>query len=217
MNVYVLIPTAQKEHVGDVLAKWRAQGYKIGLFCDPGFVRVHCDLLIQQRYPGIWKAWNMLAKAAFANDADVVVLAGDDMWPDPHRNAEQIALEYLQRFPSGFGIMQPTGDMQGDLVDGQPNAGRICGSPWFGKQWCISGYGGEGPVNGNYTAFYADEELQIIAAGLGKLWQRPDLIQKHLHWSWGHLPKQEYHDRNQKSWEADKALFDRRKAEGFLA
>lgn len=219
MNVYVLIPTAQKEHVPRVLSQWRDRGYKVGLFCDPGFVKVTCDMLIQSRYPGVWKAWNMLAKTAFANDADVVVLAGDDMLPDPIRSAQVIATEYLERFPAGFGVMQPTGDTQGELIDGQHNAGRICGSPWFGKQWCLSGYGGEGPVNGNYGAFYADEELQIITKGLGILWQRPDLTQLHLHWSFaGGLPRQEYHERNQKeSWEADKALFEKRKAEGFPA
>lgn len=217
MNVYVLMPTAQKAHVPEVLGKWRDMGYKIGLFCDPGFVKVQHDMLIQMPYPGVWKAWNMLAKAAFANNADVVVLAGDDMLPDPIRSAQVLAVEYLERFPTGFGIMQPTGDTQGEKIGEQYNAGRICGSPWFGKRWCLDGYGGEGPVNGNYTAFYADEELQIIASGLGRLWQRPEVSQLHLHWSWGHLPKQEYHDRNQKHWEADKALFDKRKVEGFPA
>lgn len=228
LNVWVLIPTALKDHVWPILAKWRAQGYKIGLLTDGlserlGSSIVHkaieaSDMLIDcASYPNVWKSWNMLAKAALAWNADVCVLVGDDMDPDMTKDAQTIAAEYLKRFPSGFGVMQPCGDPQGEALDGKHNAARICGSPWVGKGWITSGYGGEGPVNGNYNAFYADEELKIVAENLGVLWMRDDLTQWHHHWSFGALPKQEYHTRNNAKWDADKALFNQRKLEGFLA
>lgn len=217
-DVWVLIPTAQKLHVPQVLQKWATRGYKIGIFVDPGPVDlgdVPLGLLMMGSYPGVWRAWNALAKAAFACSADVVVLAGDDMEPDPMKDAQELAREYLQRFPDGFGIMQPCGDPQGDRINGVPNSGRICGSPWIGRAWAERAYGGRGPVNGNYIAFYADEELKIVAERFNALWMRPDVSQFHLHWSWGHLPKQDYHERNQKSWTHDKEKFDHQVAEGF--
>ncbi len=217
-KVWVLIPTALKDHVFAQLEKWRKQGYKIALLTDglsghpvpeQEWVLGACDLLINcDEYPGVWQAWNILAQAARRLGADVCVLAGDDMDPDPNKDAETIAAEYLAHFPDGFGVMQPCGDIQGDMINGVPNSGRICGSPWVGKGWIRRSYQGRGPVNAMYSAFYADEELKLVAEKLGVLWMRPDLSQFHRHWSWGHLPRQEYHERNQARWAEDKGIFD---------
>ena len=212
-DVWVCIPTAQKSHVPAQLRKWQDQGYKLALFVDPGPVdlpEIDLGILIMAKYPGVWRAWNALAKSVMACGADVCVLAGDDMDPDPTKNAQEIAEEYLARFPAGEGVMQPCGDPKGDLIDGWRNAGRICGSPWMGKKWVRDAYGGDGPVCGLYDSFYADEELLNYAGNAGVLWRREDLNQKHRHWSWGFLPKQEYHDRNQLRWDADHTLFDER-------
>ena len=160
------------------------------------------ELKIQGPYPGVWKAWNALAHTALKLGADVCVLAGDDMDPDPSKYADEIALQYLVRFPDGDGVMQPCGDPQGNGA-----AQRICGSPWVGRKWIQE----RGPVCDLYTAFYADEELKLVAEKAGKLWMRPDLTQYHRHWSWGHQPRQDYHERNQESWVADKELFEKRK------
>lgn len=214
-NVWVLIPTAQREHVPGVLEQWKNQGYQIGVFVDPGLVKVnkYADIILMCPYPGIWKAWNCLAKAALVMGADVVVLAGDDMLPDPSLKAVEIGRQYLDRFPYGEGIMQPCGDPQGKDSTGVPAAARICGSPWVGKHRIIWGYGGQGPVNPHYHAFYADEELRLQKTV--SVWMRPDLNQKHLHWSWGHMPRQDYHRRNQEQWNDDKVMFEQRKARGF--
>ncbi len=222
-DVWVCIPTACKEHVPSTIQKWRNQGYRLALLVDEATVdddRIYFrevpDLVIRSRvYPGVWRAWNALAKAVMAIGADVAVLAGDDMDPDPNLAAQEIARQYLERFPSGWGIMQPTGDRQGDIIDGRWNSQRICGSPWIGREWVAKAYGGNGPVNGEYAAFYADEELQLVAERAKLLWQRNDLCQFHRHWSWGHLKRQDYHERNQKIWDTDMALFNVRKARGF--
>lgn len=225
-NVWVLIPTALKEHVWDHFAKWRTQGYKIGLLtdafaCPSGDPRRQraieaSDMLIDcATYPNVWKSWNMLAKAVMAWGADVCVMIGDDMDPDPLKSAQEIAEEYLARFPDGYGVMQPCGDPQGMDSSGLPAAARICGSPWVGRRWVNDAYRGNGPVCGEYNAFYADEEMKLKAEKLGVLWMRSELTQFHHHWSWGHLQRQEYHVRNNKKWNDDKALFEKRKEEGF--
>lgn len=217
-EVWVCIPTAQRDHVREQLKKWRGAGYKVAVLIDfenktrRAIFEEDYDMLVAcAKYPGIWSSWNVLAKAVVAAGADVCVLAGDDMDPDPSLTAQQIAGQYLERFPTGFGVMQPCGDMQGDLIDGWRNAGRICGSPWVGRLWVQHAYEGNGPVCAEYNSFYADEELLNVAGNFGVLWRREDLQQRHLHWSWGHLPKQEYHDRNQQHWAADNRLFDERR------
>ncbi len=214
--VYVCFPSAMKSHVPVTIGKWAERGYLIAMLTDsdtsPG-AKQACDLWLHTvKYPGVWKAWNMLAKAAVANGADVCVLIGDDMRPEPRRTAQEIATEYLQRWPDGNGVMQPTGDKQGERINGKWASQRICGSPWVGRKWVATAYDGHGPVNGAYGAFYADEELQIIAEARGLLWQREDLAQDHLHWSFQRLPRQEYHERNDRNhWAKDKALFESRK------
>lgn len=211
-KAWVCIPTAVKDHVVKQLEKWRAKGYKIAVLTDgsaPAWMPHYSDAWLHvDQYPGVWQSWNILAQAVLRLGAGAAVLVGDDMDPDPNKTGDEILAEYLQRFPDGFGIMQPCGDMQGDLINGVPNSGRICGSPWVGRGWIRRSYYGRGPVNASYTAFYADEELKLVAERLGILWMRPDLTQFHRHWSWRHLPKQEYHDRNQASWQADKAIFE---------
>lgn len=214
LNVYVLIPSALKAHCPAIFDLWKVKGYKLGLFVDPRG-DYPCELLIRAAYPGVWNAWNGLAKAALSCGADAVVLAGDDMEPDPNHSAQEVAAMYLERFPNGEGIMQPSGDIQGIDNSGKPAAARICGSPWMGREWIKRAYLGNGPVDGRYNAFYADESLKHVAEKLGKLWMEPRLSQFHRHWSWHHLPRQSYHERNQARWHEDQKLFGLSMAAGF--
>lgn len=215
---WVLIPTAMRPHAHGHIIKWRDQGYNVGLFLDPE-PPIHmfgADLVITAKYPGVWKAWNILAKSAIGLGAHVCVLAGDDMDPDPTKSGTEIMEEYIKHFPNLDGVMQPSGDTQGIDASGLCAAARICGSPWVGQEWIERAYLGRGPVNDDYVAFYADEELLHYATRRGKLWMRPDLTQFHAHWSFGHAPIQDYHQRNQLKWQQDKGLFEFRKAGGFL-
>jgi len=229
---WVLIPTALRAHVRVQLNKWSTSGYNLGLLIDipdeadegdgdidrdgTDMALRYAELVIACKYPGVWKAWNILAKAAVGLGAQVCVLVGDDMDPDPSKTGAAILDEYVKHFPILDGVMQPCGDLQGADANGVPAAARICGSPWVGADWIRNAYLGCGPVNDNYNAFYADEELLHYATRRGKLWMRPDLTQYHAHWSWGHLPLQDYHQRNQLKWQQDKDLFEKRKAGGFL-
>lgn len=218
LKVVVTMPTGQKEHVGRTVARWRARGYTMAFFFDPGPVKIETepsDIIIQAPYPGVWNACNALAKTALECGADVCLFAGDDMDPDPTCTAQQIAEQYLARFPTGWGLMQPCGDPQGTDASGRPAAARICGSAWFGKQWIQRAYGGRGPTPTMYHHYFGDEEMAEVGNREGLLWWRPDLVQFHRHWSFGHQQRQDYHARAATRWEADKATFEVRKAAGF--
>ena len=216
-TVYVLMPTAGAVHAQEQIDKWRALGYGVGLWLDPGNAVLGSDFYIQRAYPGVWRAVNELATVAFDRGADVCVFAGDDMDPEPSKRAEEIAAEYLGRFPDGFGVMQPCGDPQGELIAGKHNAGRICGSAWFGRGWHARAFGGRGPTPDRYYHFYGDEELYVVAGALGVRWMRDDLTQWHRHWSFpGGLPRQEYHERtNREHWDTDQRTYFASKAAGF--
>ena len=216
MNVFACFPSARVERAQVCRDNWRAKGYKIGIFFDKGKPICDADFVLEGKYKGYPLAANKLAQyAVIAHDADIVVLMGDDMTPDPTVNAEQIGQEYFKRFPDGYGVMQPIGDLQGMDQEGRPAAARICGSGWYGRGWIERAYQGMGPVWSNYKHFYFDEEVQIIAQSQGAYWQRPELTQKHFHHSWGWMPRQDYHETAQKHWLTDQALFGKRKAEGF--
>jgi hypothetical protein len=215
------MPTVKPERARAAAKRWKARGYRMAFFQNSGtsgadVVREDItDISVCGIYNGVWNAINHLADLAVDCGTDVCVFAGDDMDPDPNHTAEEIAHEYLERFPLGDGVMQPSGDPQGMDGSGLPAAGRICGSAWFGRGWVERAYGGRGPTFPDYWHFYSDEELALVAERLGKMWWRPDLVQMHKHWSWGHTEKQDYHDRNQTQWDTDKALFEKRRAAGF--
>lgn len=213
---WVLIPTAQRNHVHVQLDKWRGRGWKIGLFVDPGLCELPRDLLVKAEYPGVWKAWNVLSRAVAAYGADCVCLAGDDMDP-PAQPASEIRERYLSQFPDGLGVLQGIGDKQGQLIDGLWNSARICGSPIIGREWIRRAYRGNGPVDARYGSFYADESLLHVARKLGLLQQDEEISIFHRHWSFrGGYPKQEYHERNnKKDWRADHDLFNESLALGF--
>jgi nucleoside-diphosphate-sugar epimerase len=185
-------------------------GYKTAVLLDKGTGPVEADLILYaDPWPGYYRSLIRLCRA-IGQEADIVVTGGDDMWPDPRKRAEAIASEFFQKFPDGFGILQPTGD---DLA----GTDRICGSPWLGREWIRRAYQGRGPVWGEYLGFFGDEELKNVSSSLGVLWQSPDLVQYHDHWSRaGGPPKTDYQGRNERLyWERDKALFHRRREAGW--
>lgn len=217
MNVWLLLPTAKPDRGADAVARWRKRGYKVAVYVNEDCPAFDADLTARGPYRGYWNAMNWLARMAFDRmfAADVCLFAGDDMDPDPKLTAQELGAQYLERFPDGFGIMQPCGDRQGIDKSGLPAARRICGSAWFGRGWATRAYRGNGPTDGRYWHFYADEDLKEVAERLGVLWWRPDVIQYHRHWSWGHMPIQDYHQKNQQHWERDYRLFFESKAASF--
>lgn len=203
-SVWYAIPSANPLRADMCLAKWKERGYRTAVLLNCGFGQAKADLVINSAsYPGYWRATNALCR--MIGDADIVVAGGDDISPDPNANPQQVAREFYEHFPDGFGVMQPTGD---DL-DGTD---RICGSPWFGRAWLLESYRGRGPFCEDYIAFFGDEELFCVAQRLDALWQRVDLKQYHDHWMRGG-PQTDYQQGNLSAhWESDKRMFASRKA-----
>lgn len=218
LDVRVLMPVAKADRALAASKLWLDAGYGMVMYQDAGtaeFVKHTRVSTLIGPYHGFWRAINLMAQHAFDDGANLVLYAGDDMSPDAKKSPHEIGEQYLQKFPTGFGVMQPSGDPQGKDETGKSAAQRICGSPWWGREWNSRAYRGRGPVDGRYHSFYADESIYEVSKQLNLLWMRDDLVQYHKHWSWGWTPREQYHARNQTHWMNDKAIFDESKLNGF--
>lgn len=234
MRHFVVYPSALPVR-GEACAKrWIEKGYEVLVQYDapsgyPEALAISVNretpniLWKPKPFPGYYKSINAIVVQAFDLGADLVTCIGDDMDP-PAQGAQYIAEQYFNKFPDGFGVMQPCGDPQGDLmlVPGYEhlgplhNAGRICGSPVFGRAWSVSGYATGGFCE-RHTSFYGDECLWNRAMKLGVLWLDKETTHLHNHWSWGKSVKQPYHEVAQRNWLADKESFEKCRSEGFPA
>jgi len=214
MNVWYAIPTCNAERATPTLAKWSAMGYKTAALVNDSSP-VRADVVFQvTEYPGYFTSVNYMAKWLLLEDKDchIVVTGGDDIDPDPVKTAAQLGAEFFAHFPTGLGVMQPTGDPMGEGDQGLPRVSeRICGSPWFSRAWVERAYQGTGPFWHEYRQFFGDEELLHVTKGPGYLWQRRDVTQFHHHWlRQGEASKTTYQCDNDRYWNADKALYQRR-------
>ena len=193
-SVWMVCPSARSAaESSTVFEQWKMRGYKLAIWRDAGDrANLEADFLVRADYPGYAQANNFLIRCVLNMDAgcDWVVVGSDDTLPD-QRNPEEIAIECSHHFaweksqrsgqfenPCTFGICQPTGDrFAGGHID------RICGSPWIGREFARRMYGGNGPYWEGYSHIFADEEVQAVAQKYGVLWQRPDLIHLHNHWT----------------------------------
>lgn len=176
IDVTVVWPAATIEKSLSTIEKWKAQGYRVCVLVNPPHTRVDFSqadvVIVQNRWEGFAVASNILCREV---PGDIVVVAGDDMLPDPKKGAQEIGEDFHQRFPDLFGVMQPTGDRYG-CID------KCAVSPWIGRVFIEKAYGGKGPYWEGYFHYFADEELQAMATQLGAFYQRPDISQYHDHW-----------------------------------
>jgi len=210
-DVWVVWPTANIGNSITAIARWHKQGYKVAILVEDALrVRagfLHADMVLTQPvWEGFPKAANKLCRAV---PGDVVVVVGDDVWPDPDKSAQIIAAEFFEQFPWFTGVMQPTGDKFGGT--------QICAvSPWIGREFINKAYGGKGPYWEGYYHYYSDHELQVIATELSVFQQRSDLTQYHDHWQRHKGEKRpRYLFEAENRWESDKVLFFDRKGRGF--
>ncbi len=189
-EVWLAIPSANPELCRKTLPVWREMGYRIAVLQNYEQGSIPADITVwRDEYPGWAESINILTREVVPKSASIVVSGGDDMLPDARVPAHTIARQFHERFPDGFGVMQPQGDTYME-------AEHYCGSPWFGRGWIDRMYGGKGPMFGGYRHNWADLELFWLAKGLGVLWQRPDLAQHHEHfWRTGE-GKPEYWSKN---------------------
>ena len=175
-EVWLVLPSANREHCARNLPRWRERGYRIAILQDQIRFDAPADRLLElESYPGWAASVNLLFRETLPASASLIVAAGDDMLPDPAHSATQLAEQFFERFADGFGVMQPSGD------DFEQRGGTFCGSPWMGRAWMEQMYGGRGGLCDAYYHNWADEELYWVSRCTGKLWLRPDLTQHHDH------------------------------------
>lgn len=176
-EVWFAIPSANPQKCRKVLPAWRERGYKIAVLQNFEAGDIPADIAAWfDHYPGWPESVNILCRDIVPASCDLIVSGGDDMLPDPNHTAEELADQFFEHFPDGFGVMQPHGD---EFL----SAKRYCGSPFIGRGWFESMYAGAGPMYGRYHHNYADNELYWVAKGLGALWERPDLSHFHDHFT----------------------------------
>lgn len=185
-------------------------GYKVGILVEtPLRVRAKFvgadEVISQQAWQGFSKAVNRLCRSVPGN---IVVVAGDDVYPHREKAAEEIGIEFLRRFPNTFGVMQPTGDKFGGYL-------TACISPWIGRAFIEQVYGGNGPYWEEYFHYFNDTELQEVATRLDAFQQRPDLTQYHDHWQRRGEQRPPHLLEAERRWRDMRDLFDRRKRAGF--
>jgi len=218
-EVWLALPSANPLKAAMTAVTWKAMGYRTAFLLNGPArdMKLDADLVVRCDYPGWGNAINRLCALI---DAPIVVGAGDDMLPDMNIKAGEIARAFVDRFPDLVGVMQPTGDRWGEGTSGTVGAlaDRICGSPWLGRGFIERWNGGRGPFWSEYFHFYADEELKEVTAARGYLWQRRDLTHHHDHCTrpgGGRGARPAYMSEAQRRWAEDKALFAKRKADGF--
>lgn len=176
-DVWFVIPSANPENCRKVLPVWRERGYRIAVLQNFQRGEIPADITVwYDSYPGWPGSVNILCREVVPRECDLIVTGGDDMLPDPDHTAQELAAQFFDRFPDGFGVMQPHGD---EFLC----ARRYCGSPFIGRAWFENMYGGQGPMHPGYHHNYADNELYWTAKGLGVLWTREDLSHFHDHFS----------------------------------
>jgi hypothetical protein len=224
---FVCFPSADTSRGVKCAGKWSDAGYRVLVMVDPPKAILSTDPNINMMagpdvFPGYYRCVNKIVARAFELGADLITCIGDDQDP-PEQGADFMAARYFEKFPEGDGVMQPCGDPQGEVmvVKGFEhlgplhNAGRICGSPVFGKKWADTGYLA-GAFCDAYRSFYSDEDLWNVAQKRGKLWLDKETQHFHRHWSFANgMPHQAYHTKAQANWEADQKLFFERQKAGF--
>jgi len=216
-DVWVGWPTVSPSQSQEMVRWWRAMGYKVAVLIDdpaqPDVLKGLLETLqaadrviVQREWLGFPCAANVLCREA---PGDIVVVVGDDVYPDPHVGAQEIGCQFVEQFPDLFGVMQPTGDKFASI--------HLCAvSPWIGRGFIQKAYEGKGPYWGGYWHYFSDQELQEKAVQLGVFQQREDLTQYHDHWQRKAVPQRPRHLLKAKRlWAQDKALFDQRQKEGF--
>lgn len=176
-EVWFAIPSASPARCRATLPAWREMGYRTAVLQNFERGEIPADIAVwSDQYPGWPGSINRLCREVVPASADIIVSGGDDMLPDPRHRAGEIGRQFLDRFPGGFGVMQPHGD---EFL----GARHYCGSPWLGRGWISRAYGGRGPMPTQYRHNWADNELYWVARCLGALWERPDLTQRHEHFT----------------------------------
>jgi hypothetical protein len=211
MKVYHAIASARPvEQARECFSAWRDMGYGVASIRDQADLDLDF-LLTLPEWRGVWTATNTLAAHVLEQDPEcqVVVAAGDDVWPDHTKRADEIAGEFVEHFHGTLGVMQP-GPLNIDATHK-----RLCWSPWLGREWCRRAFCGVGPTEPRFFHYFGDAYLQLVAERLGLLWECRHLAHDHRNWKVLKSGRPLHLLEAANRWGRDKYLFNRLVAEGF--
>ena len=183
-QVWLVLPSANWKMAQKTFPAWRSKGYKIAVVCPVGLKAIYegiSDIMVLESDTGGYKGWpksvNYLCKKLM--EVDIIIAAGDDMYPDENYTAEQLRTQFLEHFGGTLGVMQPYGDKFGSMACAECE--QICGSAWLGREFRNRVNLGKGPLWEGYFHMFADTELYQVAKKHDCLWIREDLSQYHAH------------------------------------
>jgi hypothetical protein len=209
MSVLVAWPTVDIVEANETAKIWQEMGYDTAILTEHE-IELPWNLNSYMHIPE-WKGFphaaNQLCRY-YGSLYDIIVIGGNDLYPDQSKTAKEIEAEFKDHFGGTFGIMHPTGDRYG-LID----EAAIC--PWIGAEYIDKAYQGEGPYCEEYYHYFCDGELQDVAIKHNAFWQRPDLSQYHDHWSRNQEQRPEHLIKAKDCHPADQRTYLNRKAQGF--
>lgn len=205
VKVLVAWPTIDEAIANKTAGKWKERGYDTAVLVEGNYTlqRNINHYIAGHEWKGFPHAANELC-CQFHLLYDIIVVGGDDLFPDTNFTAQEIGNQFLSYFNGTLGLMHPTGDRYG-CVD----IASVC--PWIGANYIKLG----GPYFEGYYHYYCDAELQDVATQRGLFWQRPDLSQYHDHWGRTGQQRPKHLMTANSCHAADKATYEARKAQSF--
>lgn len=164
----VVFPTVRMGRAAETVARWRRAGFTPLIMINdiPGAkLPDDCGVIKKTHYEGYFRECNLLCNIAFSQArADVVVCAGDGIWPDPDMDGPSAGALFASKFPNGIGVMQP-------IWDKFPGWEGNCWSPWIGRGFWQQFYENAGPFSHEYMQFFGGCELYDVADKEGLLFR----------------------------------------------
>lgn len=165
-NVWCLIASSDPDACRRVLGLWRQQGYKTAVLQVGTPAEINADLTVRTPADaGVVANLNYLAERVMPKSADLAVFATDHTGPDTVFTASELADQFFERFPNGFGVMQPSAELSDRFT---------APTPFVGRAWINGAYGGYGALHGGYRRWFG-AELCWAARALHAFWERADL------------------------------------------
>jgi hypothetical protein len=183
-DVWLALPSANIEMAKKTFPVWKSKGYKIAVVVPDRLLSQYsglADIIVAESSIGGYRGWPKAVNylSGLLSDYEIIIAAGDDMYPDSDYEAHQLRLQFVRHFGGTFGVMQPYGDKFGSMAC--DTCEQICGSSWLGKEFREKINQGKGPMWEEYWHMWADTELYQVATKYNCLWIRGDLKQYHEH------------------------------------
>lgn len=183
-DVWLALPSANIQMAKKTFPVWKSKGYKIASVVPDKLLQQYsglADIIVTESSVGGYQGWPKAVNylSGLLTDYEIIIAAGDDMYPDKDYEAHQLRLQFVRHFGGTFGVMQPYGDKFGSMAC--ETCEQICGSAWLGKEFREKINQGKGPMWEQYWHMWADTELYQVATKYNCLWIRGDLNQYHEH------------------------------------